>query len=698
MRTIKNYLMMGLVAVCAVALLAGCRKDPGTNPNKPNVKVDSEIVLKKESVSASLDGGSYLIEYSIKYNGEGEDPHTGEKITAEAAEEWVNNFNYSVTGVLQFNVDANPSSESRECLVTVKYRYAEDATFVVKQGAKISMGFKLENVTSTYFDYTVDVIPEDKTTPYIVMSASPEYIIASGFETGEDYYEDDVAYFGWLGQFYGESAVQIMQERAKVGDQRGVTVSNGASGVPYTFYCYYIDYESGALLSDVSFFTVETAKPELQDIDFKMDYEIKDGCLVVADVTPVNYDGNYYFDVLHDYQIKDYMDNMDFLTTEARVVEYWWANAVQEMMTELSSDQIIANYTCVGTYADGTLKSHFEFELLANHDYYLFAFAMEEHGLCCSTPKLVKFTTGDVAMSDNEIRVEVQNLTSRTATLNFWPSNDDYYVAGYEEAALWNTYGSNDAERQQYLLTNLSYELCSGNVSAKISKLKPNTEYIAYAFGSRGGKPTTKSIFTQTFTTKSGEDGAVNISFKDLGYYDCAAVAQYPGLEFFGGEAYAGKVVFPYDVEFSSDEHGDFWYDIYNWTGRHESEYYTEEQYLDGLIWSMDTYGGSAAEQSYVPLEIGGVYELVGIVLDTEGNFSSMYREWVRPTYDGCRNPEDFVEWYTLWQENMNDGPELSSLVVNELFREKTDYGMRVSEMTFEKERVQMAADEIFAR
>ena len=46
----------------------------------------------------------------------------------------------------------------------------------------------------------------------------------------------------------------------------------------------------------------------------------------------------------------------------------------------------------------------------------------------------------------------------------------------------------------------------------------------------------------------------------------------------------------------------------------------------------------------------------------------------------------------------MNDGPALSSLVVNELFREKTDYGMRVSEMTFEKERVQMAADEIFAR
>ena len=208
----------------------------------PNVEVDSEIVLGQSSVTASLDGGSYLVEYTVNYLGEGENPHAGVKITAEAAEDWVNNFGYSVTGVLQFNVDANTSAEERKCLVTVKYPYAEDVVFVVKQGAKIMKGFKIENVTSTYFDYTVDVIPEDKSTPYIVMSASPDYIVSSGFETGEDYYEDDYAYFGWLGQFYGQSATQYMQARAKVGNQYGLTVSGATAGIPYTFYCYYFDY------------------------------------------------------------------------------------------------------------------------------------------------------------------------------------------------------------------------------------------------------------------------------------------------------------------------------------------------------------------------------------------------------------------------------------------------------------------------
>ena len=152
-----------------------------------------------------------------------------------------------------------------------------------------------------------------------------------------------------------------------------------------------------------------------------------------------------------------------------------------------------------------------------------------------------------------------------------------------------------------------------------------------------------------------------------------------------------------YDVEFISPDHGDFYYDLYDWTGRHESEYYTDEQYMDGLVYMINTHG-PAPEQGYTYMDIGGVYELVGVVLDAEGNFSSLYREWIRPTYDGCGDPEFFANWYTIWQENQDDGPELSSLVVNEIVREKTDFGQRVSQMTFERTPVIMGADEVLSR
>ena len=704
MRTVKNFLMMALMPIMAFALVVGCTETPEDEPNPgpqpPVVEKDCTIKLGKTSISTSLAGGSYLIEYTIQYNGEGENPHKNEKISAEAAESWVKDFNYAITGALQFTVEPNPTDAERECLVTVKYRFAEDVVFTVKQGAAVKAGFALENVTATYFDYTVDVIPENKNLPYIMMSASPEYIIASGFETGQDYYEDDIAYFGWLGQFYGQSAAEIMQERCKVGDERGVTVSNGASGVPYTFYCYYFDYESGALLSDVTFFTVETAKPEKKDVDFEMNYEIVDGCMVKADVTPIGYTGDYYFDVLNSIQVNDYLENLDFLNDESHVVEYWWANAVQEMMKDMSNAEIVANFTCVGSNPDGTPKSHYEFELLANHDYYLFAFAMEENGLCCSTPEVVKFTTGDVAKSNNEITPSVSKLTSRTATFSFTTTNDDYYVAGWQKASDWATYGSNDAERQEYLIHNMDYNLLSGNVSTNVIDLEPETDYVLYAFGSRGGVATTDKIFTETFRTK-GLNGSVSIERVDRGYYDASDFANHAGYEYLSN--YAGSAIFPIEVKFSDENHGDFFFDTYNWTDRHESEYYTDQQYIDGLVWSINEYGSATTTHTYTFLNFGGKYEFVAIVFDADGQMSKLFREWIEPNYDGCGNAADYVAWWDAYQQSQNEGPNLSSIVYNEVaadkfFSEKSAKTKRVSEMTFSNETVKMASDEILAR
>ena len=693
MRTFKN-LLVAILPIFALTFAVGCVENPQNDDPTPGVQKDSTIKLNANMVAASLAGGDYTMIYEI------ENAHAGEKISAEAAESWVKDFNYAITGALQFTVEANPTDAERECLVTVKYRYAEDVVFTVKQGAAVKAGFTLENVTATYFDYTVDVIPENKTMPYIVMSAAPEYIIASGFETGEDYYEDDLAYFGWLGQFYGMSAAQIMQERAKVGDQRGITVSNGASGVPYTFYCYYFDYESGSLLSDVSFFTVETAKPEKKEVDFTMNYEIVEGTLVKADVTPVGYTGDYYFDVLNSIQVNDYLENLDFLNDEPRVVEYWWANAVQEMMKDMSNAEIVANFTCVGNYADGTPKSHFEFELLANHDYYLFAFAMEENGLCCSTPKVIKFTTGDVAMSDNVITPKVSNLTSRTATFTFTTTNDDYYIAGWEKASDWATYGTNDAERQQYLLYNQSYELLSGNATTNVIDLEAETEYVLYAFGSRGGVATTSQIFTQAFKTK-GANGSVSIELVDNGYYDASDFESKPGYEYLSN--YAGYAIFPIEVAFSDENHGAFFFDTYNWTKRDPSEYYTDKQYIDGLVWSINEYGSATTTHTYTFLEFGGKYEFVAIVFDADGQMSKLFRTWIEPTYDGCGDAQNYVNWWDAYQESLNNGPGLQSIVYNEvaadkLFGKKEQKGQRVSQMTFSNETVKMASDEILAR
>lgn len=695
MRTFKN-LLWALLPLFCLSLAVSCTENQTTDEtpnnggtNGPSVVKDTVIKMKKDLFEVGVAGGSQLAEYTIEALDGGANPHSGEKISAVAAESWVNGFNYNTSNILRFNVDPNPGDTPRECVVTVKYRYAEDVAFVVKQNAKSSAGFTFENVTSTLFDYTLDVIPDDKEAPFIVMSASCDYIVASGFQTPEDLYQDDIAYYDWMGSFYGQSYAEIMQEKARFADQRNVTVRNGNAGTPYIFYCYYFDYETGALASDVYTCEVWTKSPEKQNVQFNMQHEV-DGTVVSVDITPNGYDGDYYFDVLKVSEIDSYLNELvrfngtPYFTTPDQAIEFWWSSAVGEMKKDLSAAQIIAQYSCKGLYEDGTPMSQFDFELLANTEYYLFAYAMDENALACSTPQYVKVTTGDVEMSDNVITPSVSNITSRTATISFETTNDDFYVAGWATADEWATFGNNDPERQEYLIANMPYEYISGNYSQTITQLTPATEYVLYAFGSRGGIATTPTISTCSFTTRDGSGGACSISVADLGYYDAADVSAFDGYSYLSGY----EIVLPVEVQFSIPEHGDFFWEIYTWTNR-EHEIYDDENYVRGLAYQINKNGSFPTTHTYSGLENGGYYELVAIVIDKDGVYSDLFKRTYRPTYEGCGDAQDYVDWWNNYQNGGSDGPGLQSCVVEQksLFAKKSDRKF-VSEMTFEPKKM----------
>ena len=678
MRTFKN-LLWAILPIFALTFAVGC-EDPNGIDEPINVTKDSKLVLGKDKVDASVGGGTYLIQYTI------ENAHQGEKISAVAAESWVSNFNYGITGALGFDVAANTGSQPRECLVTVKYRYADDAVFVVKQGARTDASFELQNVIPDYFKYTVDVIPSNKTMPYIIMSTDPEYILSSGLVDGEDFYNDDYAYFQWVGGFRGQSAVQVMQGVANIGDLYGKPVGKAASGVPYTFYCYYFDYETGALLSDVSRFKITTLKPEKQNVTFTATHTV-DTCVVTADVVPNGgYQGDYYFDMLNGLMVDDYLANFgDFLKTPADYAEYWWACAVQEMMflntSTLSPTAILEEYSCVGTNLDGSPRSHFEFELLANHTYYLVAFAMDENALCCSVPYVEKIVTGDVPMSDNEITPSVSKITAQTAYISFETTNNDHYIAGWEKTSDWVGFGATDAERQEYLLKNRSYEYINGNYSQNVIGLEEGVEYVLYAFGSRGGKATTEKIWTCTFTTKSGVGSAYPERI-DYGFFAASDLAEAPGWEFLAGEYYSGTIIMPYNWTIKG-EYDSFYFNIYDWTGRYDL--YNDKQYRDNLVWHINEYG-SATKQSYWVLQPDYFYVIAALVIDKDGLYSNIYQEEVTTSYDAARTDIDkFVqEWSWDNDDNELDVPGVSA---RKLFsvKDKSARSAKYSERTIEE-------------
>ena len=667
MRNFKNFLLMGLLPLVGFALLAGCDETPDKVDDKPvvppPVEKDATIRLAKTMVTAAVSGGSYLIEYDI------ENAHQGEKLSAVAAEEWVYDFDTSISGAIGFKVAPNDGDVERETLVTVSYRFAEDVTFVVKQGAMTSATFSVEKVGSgsEYFSFTVNIFPSNKQLPYIVMSASPSYIAEWELESDQALYEDDYSYFEYIGKFYGMSTVEVMQNRAKLGDERNLTVGQAIPGETYIIYCYYFDYDTGALISDIARFEITVDHPEVQDLDpnyFTFEYEIV-GPRVHTDVKS-SADVDYYYDVMTEAEL-DYAESAGY--TKEEYIKKWWANIVGNMHHSdgYSTYDIVAQNTCQGTDSTtGRPRSQWSYDLLANTNYYLFAFNMSEDALCVTTPQFVKFTTGAVEPSDNQISISVDGITAYRASVNieatYDKSEDNYrhaYVTHIATADEWKTFGANDTARMNYIKNNFSLEYMWGSQSISYSNIEPDTEYVAYAFGLYGGVVTTQ-LWTATFRTKSDAPGEVDITLKDLGYYDPADLAMEPGFEFFGSDSYSGVAITPLSIEFSKKNHGDYFLEIYDWTGRNDE--YTDEQYMSGLIWQIETYGSYSTTDTYTMLKWGGRYVIVGIVVDVNGQYSKLFKREFVPSYDGVRPVEDFIGWWNTW----NGGGSLQSLVVSE--------------------------------
>ena len=211
--------------------------------------------------------------------------------------------------------------------------------------------------------------------------------------------------------------------------------------------------------------------------------------------------------------------------------------------------------------------------------------------------------------------------------------------------------------------------------------IEGGTDYILYAFGSRGGIATTEQIFTCPFSTKSTDAGNATIEYVDNGYYAAEDLAELPGFEFFGGDYYSGTFIMPVEYRIEG-EWSAFFGNVYNWTGR--NDLYNDEQYKDGLVWSINEYGSMTLDKTYCILQNDSFYIVAALVIDTDGVYSPVAKHEVRTSYDGARtNAEDFDKWWN------GTGASLSSVVINneqpkELFRTKANHSNKLSVAGFE--------------
>lgn len=103
--------------------------------------VNSEIVFAQKQVDMPFEGGEYTLEYNVN------DPVDGAKITVVAAEDWVQEIDYSQFGKITFTIPENLESGSRSSVVDLIYEFGEGLSIkarfkVVQQGVEYIDQFK----------------------------------------------------------------------------------------------------------------------------------------------------------------------------------------------------------------------------------------------------------------------------------------------------------------------------------------------------------------------------------------------------------------------------------------------------------------------------------------------------------------------------------------------------------------------------
>lgn len=642
MKIFKNF-MWALLPIMSVVLFAACEDDPeptqNPNPNAPAIN------LAKDVVEVRAGGGEINVSYTLT------NAVDGVTITATPSVEWVT-ANTSIAGIIKLDVAFN-EGEAREAAVEVSYDGAASKNITIKQAAKDTntsietADFYVELASADYREYYMNVYPKNKEAAYIVMSATPDYIEEMDLQEDQALFMDDMEWFDTLGMWNGKTIEDVLKARVKYGDQLSIKIADGNPDSEYIFYCYHVDIESKELVSPIARITVRTKAFELGEQEFSVKMHIDGPFVHVEEIYPKGtYSGFYYFDFFRKSDI-----DASGMTPEKYVESYFNYMASDELMRMLapSTISICENRCSMG-------KDSYSAHLLANTDYYLASFAVDNLAICSTVPQIDIFQTGNVEPSDMQILIDVTNVGPYGASLTMTIDKTDYYVSGYAETDYYESLGTTDEERRDYLISHVAFEYINYSHTDNLTNLTPNTDYTAFAFGAVGGVPTTDLVRVD-FTTASDEPSEYSISIRDLGYFDSDEVgALLPAFS----EANS-CAIFPIDVIVEPEGASSTYY-WGMWLNDPFGDDYAN--YIGGLL-----YDGPRPQWATYTFDWDQLVTFAAIVSDEQtGQYSELLKITFTATKDQAGDAQDFVDWYNS-KNNTSVAP--ASIVINDAAEQK---------------------------
>ena len=588
----KNIWLI-LCSALTLTLFAGCK---GEEPTATNASLE----LDKSVVEATADGGTFEIAYTLT------GVASGAEIKATAEKSWVRNVDTSLPGTISFTVDANYEPKERKCRIElICPGVYPNPTITVKQAVGKEHAIKLELVKVGATTITMDVIPQDKSMPYVFILGTGKYFEENDGElmyNDEALWASDMDIFESFGAAFGGNASTGAAAFMYSGDLVGHQFTGVTPSTTYVAYAYGFDKETLKPLTEISRLKITTSTVNDYTLHFDFNVEV-DGPNVTIDIAPQGYDGYYYYGVFWTKDVEGATPEelRDYCESTWESEKAYYSSFFDT--TEQGLHFIFNELAFRG-------PQHLEVELDANTEFVLWAFGMDGEALLNTTPEFYNFKTGKAKPSENVFTLSVPEIHPRKATVKVETTNNDTYVATLVagDRFEYNT----DEEIMEYILTNFSVQYASGTSSDTATGLTPSTEYELLVFGAQAGSPTT-GLSRLKFTTKDVEYADLDFELSVGNYYDGSELAKLnPDYE-----AYSGYVVAP--VTARVDQNAVAFYFSYMYAL--DFPYYAYEQLIEGLI-----ADGEVEElTSYYVFEFDTAYTFFGVAEDKDGNFTKVW-------------------------------------------------------------------------
>lgn len=229
--------------------------------------------------------------------------------------------------------------------------------------------------------------------------------------------------------------------------------------------------------------------PPLKEIGIRIAETAK--TTVKAEFTPSNDKSGYYYNVIEKSVFDSYASDDAFI------------ESVLDDFRRTAGPGDAALAESIGRQIKtGTQTPTFD-KLKAGTPYIVYAFGLTTQGKATSSLYKESVTTVVQSPSDNEITLSTGEITAVGITAVATVTNDDPYVFLLREASEFE--GMSDAEIPAKILTSCTGEeladmTFSGNKTFPRSNLKPDTDYLALAFGYESGTATTGITIKRCFT------------------------------------------------------------------------------------------------------------------------------------------------------------------------------------------------------